>query len=354
MELLKRFLEGATALLPAVAAIAGAIVVIVAVRFILQRRYSGSSSMRFRVQMFTLLLSLVGLLVVVIVLPVSDSLRGQLLSLIGILLSAAIALSSTTFIGNIMAGFMLRVVRSFRSGDFIQVGDSFGKVSERGLFHVEIQTEDRDLTTMPNLYLVTHPVKVIRASGTIVSAEVSLGYDVARARIEKLMIQAAREVPLEEPFVHILDLGDFSVTYRVAGLLVEVKHILSTRSRLRELVLDKLHADGIEIVSPTFMNTRAVPEGQTFIPPVETIRAREEKPAPEKVVFDKADQAESLEKLRERYEALGRDIESATATLNDTENPAQKEELTAKIERLQSARQALIDVIKRKEEEQDQ
>ena len=63
----------------------------------------------------------------------------------------------------------LRAVRNFRMGDFIRVAEHFGRVSERGLFHTEIQTENRDLTTLPNLFLVTHPVTTIRTSGTIVS-----------------------------------------------------------------------------------------------------------------------------------------------------------------------------------------
>ena len=52
--------------------------------------------------------------------------------------------------------------------------DHFGRVSERGLFHTEIQTQDRDLTMLPNLYLVTHPVTAIRSSGTIVSSIVTV------------------------------------------------------------------------------------------------------------------------------------------------------------------------------------
>ena len=131
-----------------------------------------------------------------------------------------------------MAGMMLRAVRSFRPGDFIRVGDYFRRVSEQGLFHVEIQTEDRDLTTMPNLYLVTNPFKVIRSSGTIISAEVSLGYDIPRTKIESLLIEAALAVQLEEPFVLVTELGDFAVTYRISGLFPKVKHILSTRSAL--------------------------------------------------------------------------------------------------------------------------
>lgn len=46
---------------------------------------------------------------------------------------------------------------------------------------------DADLTTLPNLYLVINPVTTLRESGTVVGAEVSLGYDVPRQKIEQLL-----------------------------------------------------------------------------------------------------------------------------------------------------------------------
>ena len=156
---------------------------------------------------------------VILTLPVSETTIGQLLGLIGILLSAVIALSAMTFVGNIMAGLMLRAIKNFRPGDFVRVGDHFGRISERGLFHIEIQTEDRDLTTLPNQYLVTNPVKVIRSSGTLVTADVSLGYDVSRVVVERVLLEAATDAELKEPFVYVIGLGDFSVAYRIAGLL---------------------------------------------------------------------------------------------------------------------------------------
>ncbi len=357
MEILSKFLEGAMALVPTAIAIVGSVLTVIVLRYLLEKKYAAASGKRYRIQMTTLIVSLVGLLVVIIVIPVSDSLRGQLLSLIGILLSAAIALSSTTFVGNIMAGLMLRVVRSFRPGDFIRVGENFGRVSEQSLFHVEIQTEDRDLTTMPNLYLVTNPVKVIRSSGTIISAEVSLGYDISRTRVESILIKAANEIPLKDPFVLLLDLGDFSVTYRVSGLLEEVKQLLSTRSRLRELVMDKLHKDGVEIVSPTFMNMRAVPENKQFIPTlVETPpepEAAPQKPVPEKVVFDKAEQAQTIEKLREKYERYGEEIEAAKKQVGQIESETVRAELATNVERLENRRRVVGEIIKRKELQQD-
>ena len=105
-----------------------------------------------------ILIVLVGALAVAITLPIEDSLKGQIIGLIGIVLSAAFALSSTTLIGNALAGFMNSTVRNLHLGTLIKTGDNFGRVTKRGLFRTEIQTEDRNLTSIPNLFLATNPV----------------------------------------------------------------------------------------------------------------------------------------------------------------------------------------------------
>jgi small-conductance mechanosensitive channel len=348
MEILDLFLDKLTDLIPTGAALILAVVVLMLVRLFMSKRYGATSGGRFRYQIVMLILSFVALLIVILTLPVSESTVGQLLSLLGLLLSAAIALSATTFVGNIMAGLMLRAVRNFRGGDFIRVGDHFGRVSERGLFHIEIQTEDRDLTTLPNLYVVTNPVKVIRASGTLVTAEVSLGYDLPRETINHALLAAADDTGLEEAFVHVMSLGDFSVSYRVAGLLTDVKGLLTTRSRLHCNMLDRLHQAGIEIVSPTFMNQRVLPTGRNFIPkgsapPAESPTARER---PEAVVFDKADEAESLEMLHQRSENIKKSIAelkaAAEAASDQTEREGLEAQLTQSKERLERLREYIV------------
>lgn len=114
-----------------------------AARWLLEKRVSQQTEGAFRIQIIMLALTVAAVVGGILALPISDATRAQLLSLLGILLSAAIALSSTTFLGNIMAGMMLRAVRPFKGGDFIRVGEHFGRVSERELFHIEIQTADR-------------------------------------------------------------------------------------------------------------------------------------------------------------------------------------------------------------------
>jgi small-conductance mechanosensitive channel len=338
-------------LVPTVAVVILVAVVLFALQQIMRRRLSGSDQ-GFQRQLAMLLAGGTGLFGVLLVLPIGDTLRGQLLGLIGIVLSATIALSATTFLGNALAGIMLRVVQNFRIGDFIRVGDHFGRVSDRGLFHTEIQTENRRLVTLPNLYLITNPVTAILESGTVVNADVSLGYNVPRSEVEKLLLEAANRAKLEDPFVHITDLGSHSVTYRIAGILTDVKVLLTAQSNLKGCVMDQLHRGGVEIVSPTFMNTRALEPETMFIPVSEP--PAPETPAeetPETKLFDKAEQAESLADMRKNFDKLSKDIEELKGQKKSAADETERESIESRIEELESVKENLENLIKQQEEE---
>lgn len=273
----------------------------------------------FRRELVMIGLSLVILIALVLVLPVSDGTRSSLVTLFSVGITAVIALSSTTLASNAMAGLMLRIVRNFKSGDYIRVGDFLGRVTERGLFHTEIQNERSDLVTLPNLYLASNAVTVIRPSGTFISATLSLGYDLQHDEIEKLLVEAAGSAGLLEAFVRIRSLGDFSVTYEVVGKLDDTKTFLGSKSALHRAVLDTLHQAGVEIVSPTFMNQRQIAAGRLFIPetegraPVEPVASA----APDTAVFDKADKVEKAEDLKGRLANLDAEIADLEAKLKE-------------------------------------
>lgn len=313
---------------------------------------------RYRRQAIVLLLLLVGLLVVILSVPgIEDVTRNHLLTLFGVLVGAVITLSSTTIAANAMAGLMLRLIRNMRSGDFIEVEGHFGRVSERGLFHTEIQTEARDLITLPNQYLVQHPVKTIRSSGTFVCATVSLGYDVSHARIREALLKAAADAELSDPFVRVLKLGDFSVTYRVCAFLEDVKHLLTVRSRLRECMLDRLHGEGIEIVSPAFANQRRFAPDHRFLPRHGVAVKEptvEEEAKPEEIAFDKADKAQRLEDLNLERETLGKELKEMEALLGKTEGQdrAQAENAVAEKRARFAEIEAELDALKSPEETQ--
>lgn len=259
--------------------------------------------------------------VIVLALPIGAELRGQLLSLFGLVLTAIIALSSTTLVSNAMAGLMLRGVGSFHPGDYVLVEQHFGRVTEHGLLHTEVQSEDRDLITLPNLYLISHPVKVVSRRGTLVSADVSLGYDVPRRSVEGALRAAAAAAGLTDPFVQIKVLLDHAVSYRVSGYLEDVGSLVSKRTELNGAVLDSLHGAGIEIVSPDYMNQRRLPADARVIPPDSAVPVEPESGAsqPEQVMFDKAELAGRLARLHEQREQAAAELKALEADKSATE-----------------------------------
>ncbi len=309
--------EALPGLLPVLVVIVATIVTLWAVQRYLFERFAALEGQNFSRQVTLLGIGAAGVVMAIIALPASEETRVELLRLLGLIVSAVIAFSSTTMISNAMAGAMLRSVRSFRAGDFMRVGDHFGRVTERGLFHTEIQSTNRDLITLPNLYLVSHPVTVVRSSGTVVSAEVSIGYDVPHDKVEALLAEAAAEAQLDEPFVQILELGSFSVTYRVAGFRKDIRYIVSAGTLLRRAILDKLHSSGVEIASPSLMVQRPATPGERFIPRVraKARRATEPEVVPEDRVFDKADEAELMSGLKHERAAIEGRIKELQASL---------------------------------------
>lgn len=307
-------------------------------------RYADRPGMEFRRQMIMMGVSLFALVIVLVSLPVIDNnLRGQLLGLVGILLSAAIALSATTFVGNIMAGIMLRTIEGITIGDFIRVNEHFGRITEMDMLHVEIQTEDRNLTTIPNMHLVTNPVNVLRKSGTIIGIEIGLGYDTHRLTIERHLLQAAKDTGLKDPFVQIKILGDFAVTYRIAGVLEDLKTYISSHSQLKRNVLDQLHDNDVEIMSPAFINTKQlnlktqmIPERPNILtsPKVKTV-------TPDDIIFDKAERAElhndfcnRLADAREELKLVDQQLAQAKADEDTSALNLKKTNLESRVEQL--------------------
>lgn len=324
------------------------VVLFIGIRFILKRQGKGKNDWAIIQQLILLLIIGVGLIVIVLTLPINDTLRGQITQLMGIVISAVIALSSATLFGNMLAGILLRIINSYKPGDFIEIDNYFGRVSERGLFHTELQTVDSDLITLPNLFLATNAVKVKRLSKTYISSEISLGYDVSRNKIETCLLEAAKKAGLEDGYVTINSLNDFSVVYQIHGKLGDVKQIISKRSLLRAKMLDELHEQGIEIVSPTFMNQRQVGDS-VFIPRKDRLESKDSQVTAkvEEKIFDKAEKAESIEKRKQRVNDLEKQLDDLNVALKSCEDEEEKAALKEKIEKLKEFKDKMIDYIEK-------
>ena len=275
----------------------------------------------------------VGILVFILSFPIDKTLKGQILSFLAIIVSAGIALSSTTVLGNLIAGIMNNSMNRFRNGDLIKIGDFQGRVTKKSIFHTEIQLEDSNFITIPNLYIAINPVKLTRKTDTVISTSVSLGYDISRIKIEESLKEAALLTGLTDPYVYIISLGDYSVLYKIHGFLEDSSKYFSTNSLLNANVMDVLHKKKIEIVSPTFMNQRNANE--TVFIPKEIIKntITKDEQLPEALVFDKAIKSEKIEIKKDQLEELNKQQELLTEKKKDLkeEDEIKKTDLDIKI-----------------------
>ncbi len=314
------------------------VVVFVVLRFFLLRWENKRHKSTYIRQLWLGLVVFLGIVLIVIFFPVSDedkTLKKEVISIIGIVISGAIALSSTTLLGNAFAGLMNRIRDNYQLGSFLMVKEYFGRVTNRSVFHVEIQTPERNLISIPNLFMSNNPVEIYRSSGTLITTSISLGYEVPRQKVELLLVDAAEQAGLQEPFVYITSLGDFSVVYRVHGLLKEVSKLISVRSKLHAMILDKMHENQVEIVSPSFMNQRQVNE-ITFIPKDTEVPKQIETIIPEELMFDKAERASNLENLKKRQLELVDKMDSISEKLKETEDEERKKRLKDKLASLKN------------------
>ena len=281
---------------------------------------------------FSILIVLIGVLFFIFSFPIDKTLKGQILSFLAIIISAGIALSSTTVLGNLIAGIMNNSMKRFRNGDLIKIGELQGRVTKISIFHTEIQLEDSNFITIPNLYIATNPVKLTRKTDTVISASVSLGYDIARTKIEESLKEAAVSTGLTDPYVYITNLGDYSVLYKIHGFLEDSSKYFSTISLLNANVMDVLHQNKIEIVSPSFMNQRNANE-KIFIPK-EILKKKisNDKQLHEELVFDEAIKSEKIEKKKDQLKELNKQQDLLREKKKDLkkEDEIQKNELSIK------------------------
>ena len=94
--------------------------------WLLAREPNLGSEARLPRQIIMLVCTVAAIILAVIVAPLTEGTRNQILSIIGLGISAVIAFSSTSFVTNFMAAITLRVTKPFNIGDFVTVGDCFG------------------------------------------------------------------------------------------------------------------------------------------------------------------------------------------------------------------------------------
>ncbi|HUI53250.1 MAG TPA: mechanosensitive ion channel domain-containing protein [Terriglobales bacterium] len=183
---------------------------------------------------------------------------------ISVILGLMVTFGSTTTVGNLVAGVVLTYMRPFRTGDWVQTGDTFGEVLESRFLYVRLRTVKNEDVIVPSLQALSASIHNFSArakeQGLILHTSVTIGYGSPWRKVHELLIAAAAKTDhvLQDPKPFVLQtaLNDFYVAYEINAYTDRPDRLYFIYSDLRQNIQDTFNEGGVEIMSPHYTQLR--------------------------------------------------------------------------------------------------
>ena len=162
------------------------------------------------------------LLYILVVLTAVGVMGIPLTSFVTILASAGVAVSLALqgALGNFVGGLLMLILKPFKAGDYVKVGDAEGTVQTVGVFYTELTTPDNRHVSLPNSSLTNTAIVNYTREGTRrldVTYGVSYGADMDQV-FQVLMDVVHRGQGVlgdPAPAVHLTECADSSLKFTV-------------------------------------------------------------------------------------------------------------------------------------------
>ena len=191
---------------------------------------------------------------------------------VSVLLGVLISIGSSSMISSIIAGYTMTYRRTFRRGNWIRVGDTYGDVVDSRLMVTTVRTPKNELVVVPNSEIlgksVVNYTALARERGLVLHTTVGIGYETPWRQVEAMLLMAAERTEglLREPAPFVLQtaLGDFAVSYQLNAHVRETTGLDRLYSRLHANVQDVFNEYGVQIMTPSYEADTATPK---VVPP---------------------------------------------------------------------------------------
>jgi small-conductance mechanosensitive channel len=190
---------------------------------------------------------------------------------VSVLLGVIISLGSAGLVNQIMSGLVVIYSRALKPGEFVQVGDDFGIVTDIGMLSTKLLTRKKEEITIPHAVLVS--AKTVNYSRHAAGGQaqigtmVTIGYDAPWRQVHELLLTAAsrtsgvRKDPSPRVWQHAL--SNFYVEYELVVNLDHPEQRLAVLSELHMHIQDAFNDANVQIMSPAF---ESQPEKKVLVP----------------------------------------------------------------------------------------
>ena len=197
--------------------------------------------------------------------PGSDSVAFKGVSVfVGVLFS----LGSSSFVGNLIAGYTMIYRGAFKKGDRIEVDNQIGIVEEQRLMVTRLRSQKNEEIVIPNSVLVNSKIVNYTAKakdlGLIIHTIVGIGYETPWRQVDAMLKLAANRtegiLKNPSPFVLKKSLADYAINYEINGYCKDVENINAVYSALHQNILDVFNENDVQIMTPSYVADTDIPK----------------------------------------------------------------------------------------------
>lgn len=190
---------------------------------------------------------------------------------VSVLLGLMISLGSAGLVNQVMSGLVVVYSRALKPGEFVQVGDDFGVVTDVGMLSTKLITRKKEEITVPHAVLVgARTVNYSRhaAGGQAqISTSVTIGYDAPWRQVHELLLDAASKTSgvRNDPAPRVWQraLSNFYVEYELVINLDNPEQRVAILSELHTHIQDAFNEASVQIMVPAF---ESQPEKKIVVP----------------------------------------------------------------------------------------
>jgi small-conductance mechanosensitive channel len=190
-----------------------------------------------------------------------------------VLAGLMLSIGASSIVGQGAAGLILMYTRALRKGDYVSIGDVQGTVVEAGIFDTRLRTGMGVDVAMPNAWVLANTIKNYSRAvpgAYVLDTTVTIGYDTPWRQVYAMLEEAAAatEGIAAEPKPYVVQsaLSDFYIEYKLVACseLSSPGNRAELLSRLHQNVVDVFNREGVQIMSPHFMQE---PQRPHIVPP---------------------------------------------------------------------------------------
>lgn len=166
----------------------------------------------------------------------------------------AIGLALQGALANFASGVIILLFKPFEIGHYVEISDSFGRVTDIKIFNTVLLTRDKKTITIPNGLIIEDKIVNYSKQGFIrVDMVFGIGYDddllKAKRLLEELVNEDDRVLSEPAPRVAVLELADSSVNFAVRPH-VKIEDYWDIQLDMPERVKLRFDQEGISIPFP--------------------------------------------------------------------------------------------------------